>query len=122
MVKFSDCSYFLAKNPDAQEELFREIEEAVLSNGGDQHLDYNIIQSLPYLDQVKLNQNFTYFKHLKNYIFKLCYSNSDYISQVVHEALRMYPLAIIERLCVKDYKIPGINFVVPKGMMVQVAK
>jgi hypothetical protein len=80
MLKFSDCSYFLAKNPDAQEELFQEIEEAVLSNGGDQHLDYNIIQSLPYLDQVKLNQNFTYFKHLKNYIFKLCYSNSDYIS------------------------------------------
>jgi len=34
----------------------------------------------------------------------------------------MYPLALIERLCVKDYKIPGIDFVVPKGMMVQIAK
>ncbi len=65
MLKFSNCSYYLATNPDAQEELFREIEEAVLSNDGDQHLDYNAIQSLPYLDQVKLNHNFTniYFKH-----------------------------------------------------------
>jgi hypothetical protein len=41
-------------NPNVQEELFSEIEEAVRGNGGDQHLDYNAIQSLPYLDQVNL--------------------------------------------------------------------
>jgi len=45
-------SYFLATNPDVQEELFHELEEAVSKNGGDEHLDYNVIQSLPYLDQV----------------------------------------------------------------------
>ena len=47
-------SYFLANNPEIQEELFQEVEEAILKNGGDQHLDYNVIQSLPYLDQVRI--------------------------------------------------------------------
>jgi cytochrome P450 len=42
--------------------------------------------------------------------------------QVVMEALRLYPLAVIERLCVKDYKIPGVDFVIPKGMLVQIAR
>jgi hypothetical protein len=42
--------------------------------------------------------------------------------KVVSEALRLYPLTILERLCVKDYKIPGVDFVVPKGMLVQIAR
>jgi cytochrome P450 family 6 len=33
----------------------------------------------------------------------------------------MYPLTMIERVCVKDYKIPDSDFVVPKGMIVQIA-
>ncbi len=44
------------------------------------------------------------------------------VFQVVNEALRVYPLTFVERLCVKDYKVPGTNFVVPKGMLVQIAR
>ena len=45
-------SYFLATNQDVQEQLHREVSDAIAQNGGDQHLDYNAIQSRPYLDQV----------------------------------------------------------------------
>jgi hypothetical protein len=45
-------SYFLAKNQDVQEQLFREVTDAIAQNGGNPHLDYNAVQSLPYLDQV----------------------------------------------------------------------
>ena len=52
-------------------------------------LDYNTIQSLTYLDMV------------------------------VHETLRIFPLGDIERKCVREYRIQGTNFIVPKGMIVQ---
>ena len=55
----------------------------------EEELDYHTIQSLPYLDMV------------------------------VHETLRFFPLGDIERKCVKEYKVPGTNFVIPKGMIVQ---
>ncbi len=45
-------SYFLAKNQDVQEQLFREVSDAIAQNGGNPHIDYNVVQSLPYLDQV----------------------------------------------------------------------
>lgn len=45
-------SYFLAKNQDVQEQLYREVMDAIVQNDGNEHLDYNAIQSLPYLDQV----------------------------------------------------------------------
>eukprot|EP00095_Tigriopus_kingsejongensis_P009608 snap_masked-scaffold832_size90819-processed-gene-0.9 protein:Tk09608 transcript:snap_masked-scaffold832_size90819-processed-gene-0.9-mRNA-1 annotation:"cytochrome P450 " len=32
----------------------------------------------------------------------------------------MYPLTILARLCVKDYKIPGVNFTIPAGMLVEI--
>jgi len=50
-------SYFLAKNQDVQEQLYREVMDAIALNDGNEHLDYNAIQSLPYLDQV------TTFRH-----------------------------------------------------------
>ncbi len=46
-------SYFLAKNQDVQEQLFREVSDAIAQNGGNPHIDYNVVQSLPYLDQVR---------------------------------------------------------------------
>ena len=83
--------HYLAKYPDVQERLYQEIYEAFERNDGSQDLDYNTIQSMEYLDKF------------------------------VHETLRMYPLTPLERLCVKDYKIPETDFVVPKGMLVQIA-
>ena len=47
-------SYFLTKNPDVQEQLYREVSDAIQINGGNEQLDYNTIQSLPYLDQVTI--------------------------------------------------------------------
>jgi hypothetical protein len=46
-------SYFLATTPDVQEQLYREIGDAVNENNGDLNLDYNVIQSLQLLDQVQ---------------------------------------------------------------------
>lgn len=61
-----------------------------IDDHGSQDLPYERIHSLPYLDMV------------------------------VNETLRHFPLAIMERQCVKDYKFPGYDFVVPAGMLVQV--
>ena len=38
---------------------------------------------------------------------------------VVYETLRFFPLGDIERKCVREYRIQGTNFIVPKGMIVQ---
>ncbi len=61
-----------------------------VSKNRDQDLDYYQILELPYLDMVIL------------------------------ETLRFYFTGALERECVKDYKLPGCNFVVPKGMLVQI--
>ncbi len=61
-----------------------------MEENGTRNLDYETIQKLPYLDQV------------------------------IFETLRYYSLGNIERLCTKDYKLPGMDFVVPKGMLVQI--
>ncbi|TRY73186.1 hypothetical protein TCAL_02546 [Tigriopus californicus] len=86
----SVASYFLATHEDVQEKLYDEISEAIAQNDGSDVLDYTTVQALPYLDKV------------------------------VHETLRIYPLTIIERACVKDYQIPGTNFVIEKDMLVQI--
>ena len=44
------------------------------------------------------------------------------LGQVVNESLRVYPLTFVERRCVKDYKVPGMDFVIPAGMIVQIAR
>ena len=55
-------------------------------------LDYETVQSLPLLDKV------------------------------IQETLRLYPIAFLERLCTKDYPIPGGGGkVLPKGTVVQVS-
>ena len=79
--------YCMAKNPVVQEQHYDEIKDA-LGQSDDCELDYNTIQTLPYLDMV------------------------------VNEALRFYPLGDHERKCVKDYTLPGSSFTIPKGMMV----
>ena len=66
--------------------------EALDDNGGNKYLDYNQIQGLWYLEAF------------------------------IMESLRMYPLTPLERITVKPYRISGsgIDFVIPKGMLVQV--
>ena len=46
----STIVWFLAQNPDIQETLYEEIQEAIDSNDGSQYLDYDTIQNMPYLD------------------------------------------------------------------------
>ena len=79
--------YCMAKNPEVQEKLHDEINDA-LAQSVDGELDYNTIQTLPYMDMV------------------------------INEALRFYPIADIERKCVKEYTVPGTSFTIPTGMMV----
>ena len=81
--------YCLAKNPEVQEKLFDEINDA-LAQTSDGELDYNTVQTLPYLDMV------------------------------INESLRFFSLGDHERRCVKEYQVPGTTFIVPRGMMVQV--
>ena len=72
-------------NPDIQERLQEEIDEAFDEAGG-KFPDYNVIQSLPYLDQV------------------------------IHETLRFYPpVGMNLRAVEKDYKLPDSNIFLKKG-------
>ena len=78
--------YELALNQDYQETLFEEIDSAKKTS----HLDYDTLQSLPYLDAV------------------------------IYETLRRHPVvATIERVCSKDYKLPNTNLVLKKGDLIR---
>ena len=86
----ASTAFFLAKNQEAQNKLYEEIKATLEAREMNQHLDYNSIQSLPYLEGC------------------------------INESLRMYSLTNLERRCVKDYKVKGTDFVVKKDMMVQI--
>ena len=43
-----------------------------------------------------------------------------YLEMVFMETLRFYFTGTTERECTKDYKLPETDFVVPKGMLVQI--
>jgi len=43
-----------------------------------------------------------------------------YLDQVLTEALRLIPLPNTARYCTKEYKLPGTDFTVPKGMKVMI--
>lgn len=73
-----------------EQDKLREEIEEYVSKHGSNNLDYNTIQDMPYLDMF------------------------------IYESLRTYPIALIERLCIKDYKVPGTNGIIPKGTIVQI--
>nr|APH81389.1 cytochrome P450 CYP3026B1 [Tigriopus kingsejongensis] len=81
------CAYELARQPNLQDRLLSEIDEALegLEEGQD-FPDYQVIQELPYLDAV------------------------------LQETLRLHaPIPLVSRVCANDYKIPGHDHVIPKG-------
>jgi len=43
-----------------------------------------------------------------------------YTENVINEALRRYFNAAVQRTCTKDYPVPGTDFTIPKGLMVNV--
>lgn len=86
----TSCCYFLARYQEFQDTLMSEVDEVVEKAGSCFNLDYNTVQGMTYLDMF------------------------------IHETLRMNPVTSIERQCVKDYKFPGTNLVIPKGTMVTV--
>ena len=48
-------------------------------------------------------------------------SELHYLDRVLAETLRLYPAAIrLERQCSKDYRLPGTEVVVPRGMIIQI--
>ena len=83
--------YQLAKNPKVQDQLYEELLEAAEKSGGKEKLGYNEIQTLPYLEMVVL------------------------------ESLRSYsPITPLERECAEDYHVPGTDYVIEKGVIVQI--
>lgn len=81
-------TYELALNQNIQEKLYHEIYETNQLLGQGQHVEYDVLQKMKYLDQV------------------------------VSETLRKWPpAAITDRLCVKDYLYTDEKhkFIIPKG-------
>ena len=46
----SAIAWFLVNNPHVQEALYNEVKDAIDDNNGSEHLDYDTIQGLPYLE------------------------------------------------------------------------
>uniref|UniRef100_A0A8D8B8S5 Cytochrome P450 6a2 n=1 Tax=Culex pipiens TaxID=7175 RepID=A0A8D8B8S5_CULPI len=48
-------------------------------------------------------------------------SNMQYLDQCINETFRLYPsVPVLERKAFRDYKIPGTDVIIPKGMKVHV--
>ena len=83
--------YFLAKKPEFQECLYKEISEALESAETPGQLDYASIMNLQYMDQ--------FFQ----------------------ETLRMYPFIHLQRSSVTEYTLPNTDITIPKDMLVRFA-
>jgi len=87
-MTLSYLAYEMSKNPEIQKKLQEEIDEAFEESGGELP-DYNVIQSLPYLDMV------------------------------IHETLRFHsPVGANTRVATKDYVLPGTDIVLKKEDMI----
>jgi len=86
-MTLSFLSYAMSKHPEVQTKLQEEIDQAFEESNGD-FPDYNVIQSLPYLDMV------------------------------IHETLRIYsPVGLNTRVATKDYNLPGTDIIIKTGDM-----
>jgi len=87
-MTLSFLSYALSKNQEVQTKLQEEIDQA-FEESKEEFPDYNVIQSLPYLDMV------------------------------IHETLRVYtPVGLNTRVATKDYNLPGTDIILKTGDMV----
>merc|ERR1719190_329055 len=81
-------AYAMSKNPEIQQKLQEEVDQAFEDNNGEMP-DYNVIQSLPYIDMV------------------------------VHETLRKFnPVSLNTRSCTQDYRIPGTDITLKKDDLI----
>jgi len=81
-------AYAMSKNPEIQQKLQEEVDQAFEDNNGELP-DYNVIQSLPYIDMV------------------------------LHETLRKFnPVSLNTRSCTQDYRIPGTDITLKKDDLI----
>ena len=81
-------AYAMSKNPEIQQKLQEEVDQAFEDNNGELP-EYNVIQSLPYIDMV------------------------------LHETLRKYnPVSLNTRSCTQDYRIPGTDITLKKDDLI----
>ena len=81
-------AYAMSKNPEIQQKLQEEVDQAFEDNNGELP-EYNVIQSLPYIDMV------------------------------LHETLRKFnPISLNTRSCTQEYKIPGTDITLKKDDLI----
>ena len=87
-MTLSYLAYAMAKNPEIQQKLQAEVDQAFEDNNGEMP-DYNVIQSLPYIDMV------------------------------LHETLRKFnPVSLNTRSCTQEYRIPGTDITLKKDDLI----
>ena len=109
----SALCWFLAKHPEVQETLYEEIRDAIEANDNSEYLDYDTVQTLPYLDGIisfifisYFISSFQYFTNVQSIQKTISYL---LFPGVITESLRLYPLGHLERTCVKEYTFKGTD-------------
>ena len=96
----------LMYHPDIQEKVREEIEDVI----GDEEMTAEHLKDLKYMENVIHEAMRKYFGLGKNYNKQLHVQQSTFFLYVTFSA--------IQRTCTKDYKIPDSDFVIPKGLMI----
>lgn len=93
----------LSRNPEYQEKVRQEINGVLEKHNGE--LSYEALSEMAYLDMV-----------IKGNCLKLSGCRMTNYA-IFLETLRMYPIVtVIPRKCTKNYKIPGTDVIVEKGI------
>ena len=69
--------WFLAKHPEVQETLYEEIRDAIEANDNSEYLDYDTVQTLPYLDGIISFIFISYFISFFKYFYFLLIFNTE---------------------------------------------
>lgn len=108
------AAYLMAAHPDVQEKLYNEVKASMEESDGE--IDYETVSRLEYMDMF-ISGSYSEF---------VCPDPFNFFIQILSlehlEILRRYPPANrLERRCVKEYKIPGSDVIVPQDMIVSVS-